>query len=202
MLRTCATGASAPRLKATGSALVLLVKSNINYLQTTALPGFLPLQEPPFREPKLLPLSPPRGGRSWLLSPPVSPTMRSQTDMATARRVTDAACSADYCLANMQSAGRAELGPSNDFTTPARYRSVDLPQRPMSPDGLGGGIYSSHTMGQGLEGLICASPAAAQDARFVGYFISSGSLDEPITKKPYRRRSSEGSKRRADERFS
>lgn len=34
----------------------------------------------------------------------------------------------------------------------------------MSPDSLGGELYSSYSMGQGLEGLICASPSAVRAA--------------------------------------
>ncbi len=41
----------------------------------------------------------------------------------------------------------------------------DLMSRPTSPDGLGGGLYSSYTMGTGLEGLICASPSAVRQER-------------------------------------
>lgn len=41
--------------------------------------------------------------------------------------------------------------------------SPDAISRPTSPDGLGGGLYSSYTMGTGLEGLICASPSAVRD---------------------------------------
>lgn len=41
--------------------------------------------------------------------------------------------------------------------------SPDIMSRPTSPDGLGGGLYSSYTMGTGLEGLICASPPAVRD---------------------------------------
>ena len=41
-------------------------------------------------------------------------------------------------------------------------------ERPMSPDSLAGELYSSFSMGQGLEGLICASPSAVRAAlRFV-----------------------------------
>ena len=41
----------------------------------------------------------------------------------------------------------------------------DLLSRPTSPDGLGGGLYSSYTMGTGLEGLICASPPPTRTGR-------------------------------------
>ena len=41
--------------------------------------------------------------------------------------------------------------------------SPDMMSRPTSPDGLGGGLYSSYTMGTGLEGLICASPPAVRE---------------------------------------
>jgi hypothetical protein len=40
---------------------------------------------------------------------------------------------------------------------------ADIMSRPTSPDGLGGGLCSSYTMGTGLEGLICASPSAVRD---------------------------------------
>lgn len=43
------------------------------------------------------------------------------------------------------------------------HPAMDIMSRPTSPDGLGGGIYSSYTMGAGLEGLICASPPPARD---------------------------------------
>ena len=43
--------------------------------------------------------------------------------------------------------------------------AMDIMSRPTSPDGLGGGLYSSYTMGAGLEGLICASPPPTRDAR-------------------------------------
>lgn len=37
--------------------------------------------------------------------------------------------------------------------------------RPTSPDGLGGGLHSSYTMGQGLEGLIFSASPAVRPAR-------------------------------------
>ena len=45
------------------------------------------------------------------------------------------------------------------------HPAMDIMSRPTSPDGLGGGIYSSYTMGAGLEGLICASPPPTRDGR-------------------------------------
>ena len=45
------------------------------------------------------------------------------------------------------------------------HPAIDIMSRPTSPDGLGGGIYSSYTMGAGLEGLICASPPPTRDGR-------------------------------------
>jgi hypothetical protein len=50
---------------------------------------------------------------------------------------------------------------SPNVTSPPRSRTMD---RPTSPDSLGGEIYSSYSMGQGLEGLICASPSAVRAA--------------------------------------
>lgn len=55
------------------------------------------------------------------------------------------------------------FGSPEPFISPPRVRPGD-PERPTSPDGLGGGIYSSYSMGQGLEGLICASPSAVRAA--------------------------------------
>ena len=49
----------------------------------------------------------------------------------------------------------------------------DLLSRPTSPDGLGGGLYSSYTMGTGLEGLICASPSAVRHERAPRWFQGS-----------------------------
>ena len=46
---------------------------------------------------------------------------------------------------------------------PGAQPAMDILSRPTSPDGLGGGLYSSYTMGAGLEGLICASPPPARD---------------------------------------
>ena len=46
---------------------------------------------------------------------------------------------------------------------PGAQPAMDILSRPTSPDGLGGGLYSSYTMGAGLEGLICASPPPTRD---------------------------------------
>lgn len=73
---------------------------------------------------------------------------------------------------------RVTANSSNRFGSPDPFQGGDRPQhqqsgrsqppmdimsRPTSPDGLGGGIYSSYTMGAGLEGLICASPPPTRD---------------------------------------
>lgn len=47
----------------------------------------------------------------------------------------------------------------------SRATSPDPIARPTSPDGLGGGMYTSYGMSQGLEGLICASPSAVRRQR-------------------------------------
>ena len=47
----------------------------------------------------------------------------------------------------------------------SRATSPDPIARPTSPDGLGGGMYTSYGMSQGLEGLICASPSAVRRSR-------------------------------------
>jgi len=47
--------------------------------------------------------------------------------------------------------------------SPARAASPDpAGTRPMSPDGLGRGMFTSYILGSGLEGLICGSPAVRQ----------------------------------------
>lgn len=77
---------------------------------------------------------------------------------------------------------RVTANSSNRFGSPDPFQGGERPQqqhmqqpgglpgmgimsRPTSPDGLGGGIYSSYTMGAGLEGLICASPPPTRNGR-------------------------------------
>lgn len=56
----------------------------------------------------------------------------------------------------------SRFGSPKHVTSPPRARCME---RPTSPDSLGGGeLYSSYSMGQGLEGLICASPSAVRAA--------------------------------------
>lgn len=55
--------------------------------------------------------------------------------------------------------------PSDRLPSPDRFISPSRQFRPTSPDGLGNGIYSSVALGQGLEGLIGASPSAIREAR-------------------------------------
>lgn len=54
-------------------------------------------------------------------------------------------------------------GGERPLQAPGAQPPMDILSRPTSPDGLGGGLYSSYTMGAGLEGLICASPPPARD---------------------------------------
>jgi len=55
----------------------------------------------------------------------------------------------------------SRFGSPHNVTSPPCSRTME---RPTSPDSLGGEIYSSYSMGQGLEGLICASPSAVRAA--------------------------------------
>ncbi len=54
---------------------------------------------------------------------------------------------------------------SDRMASPDRHMSPTRPLRPLSPDGFGNGLYSSLALGQGLEGLIGASPSAIREAR-------------------------------------
>ncbi|KAL0039390.1 hypothetical protein WJX79_005779 [Trebouxia sp. C0005] len=94
--------------------------------------------EPPFRDNKLLPLSPPRSRL------PISPSYGSSL--------------------------RSRLSRENIVISPvgSRCTSPEAPTRPTSPDGLGGGMYTSYGMSQGLEGLICASPSAVRRNSLAG----------------------------------
>jgi hypothetical protein len=152
------------------------------------------LQEPPFKDAALLPLSPYRSNK--FLSPPLSPTnLRSPGHSAasiayagqsvfspSARYVSAVLCfGLQYCVLLLQlywvvflvRFAESLVSPatrSSGVLSPERYGSPESYSRPTSPDGLGGsaGIYSSYTMGQGLEGLICTSPDAVRRTRCNG----------------------------------
>lgn len=94
--------------------------------------------EPPFRDNKLLPLSPPRSRL------PISPSYGSS-------------------LMSRLSRENIVISPGG-----SRCTSPEAPTRPTSPDGLGGGMYTSYGMSQGLEGLICASPSAVRRNSLAG----------------------------------
>ncbi|BDA49060.1 probable phosphatidylinositol 4-kinase beta [Coccomyxa sp. Obi] len=126
--------------------------------------------EPPFRETKLLPLSPPRS-RPWLRSSPISPSVSMQSQSGKLQYRGHAVERVNGNSNNRWGSPDPFLpgdrpsawGPPGGAGALGRPMSPDIMNRPTSPDGLGGGLYSSYTMGTGLEGLICASPPAVRD---------------------------------------
>lgn len=67
------------------------------------------------------------------------------------------------CARRLGAAGGARWGSPEPFVSPGR--GMPDSSRPTSPDGLGGGLHSSYTMGQGLEGLIFSASPAARPTR-------------------------------------
>ncbi|KAK9814469.1 hypothetical protein WJX72_006450 [[Myrmecia] bisecta] len=126
--------------------------------ERAALEGYW---EPPFRDPKLLPLSP----RGAIYSPPTSPTYCGNGRGMLSPSYHDRRMRPNNF--DRFASPNARWGSPEPFTPPNAHRwaSPDGTSRPTSPDGLGGGIFSSYTMGQGLEGLICASPSTVRLSR-------------------------------------
>lgn len=104
-----------------------------------------PLQDLPFKETKLPPLSPLRPSHFGSgLSGRALPALRPGPDRG---------ASPDPLRWADGSSGRP-LSPD--------------PARPMSPDGLGGGLYSSVFVDTGVEGLLQPSPLSLRERRWVG----------------------------------
>ncbi|GAB4820846.1 hypothetical protein N2152v2_007892 [Parachlorella kessleri] len=104
--------------------------------EQAALNGYWEL---PFKETRLLPLSPPRGSRSIGIERPI-----------------------------LSPSGKTGL-PIDRYGSPDPFRRSrpmsPEPNRPMSPDGLGGGLGSSVFMDAGVEGLLQPSPINLRQTR-------------------------------------
>ncbi|KAK9865441.1 hypothetical protein WJX84_000186 [Apatococcus fuscideae] len=108
--------------------------------------------EPPFRNPRLLPLSPVANSK-WICSPPISPKMVThgrQRGLLSPR-------------ARVSKSMSRQL--SDRLPSPDRFLSPGRQVWPTSPNGFGNGLYSSVALDQGLEGLIGASPSTIREAR-------------------------------------
>lgn len=114
--------------------------------------------EPPFRDNKLLPLSPPRSRG------PLSPSLGSSIMSRLSREHTVVSPSGRLSARNLSATWTDGAGSPEGMLgfQGSRATSPDPIARPTSPDGLGGGMYTSYGMSQGLEGLICASPSAVR----------------------------------------
>ncbi|KAL3135684.1 hypothetical protein ABBQ38_006156 [Trebouxia sp. C0009 RCD-2024] len=127
-------------------------------------PGCWLVQEPPFRDNKLLPLSPPRSRN------PLSPSLGSSIMSRLSREHTVVSPNGRLSARNLSAAWADGVGSPQGVLSfqGSRATSPDPIARPTSPDGLGGGMYTSYGMSQGLEGLICASPSAVRRQSLAG----------------------------------